>query len=342
MKNLIILLLISSLTGYSCNSSEQTISKEYFILLKDVQTMSVNTLKDNKINEIVQYSVSEKTIYCTDGIENVAILNKENNEVKIHNFISSTEKVFTVPFELKPLVLFLKDNNLFIGGSMETEMLIQLNFSTEEWFALHVPEQVAFKDKAIDDIVFFNDMLVAVDNLIMPKYLLYYKYSEDKQCAYSHYFQLKENGTYESYQKAFPTDLYLGLYSTTYGKGGGASHISVYSIQDMSKSFAVSVFTKRGDEKHVFNDFCFIGNTLFIADNQNGLGKLENIDSYLSTHSGAYGNARISNTLIQYTVYKGEEVIGLHAVENTNKIIITLKSKKGEFRHLIYDVNEIE
>ncbi len=340
MKNFTILLLISSLTGCAANNPEQTNVKEYFILQKDAETISLNTFKDNRINEFAQYPVDATTIYCTDGIEHLAMLNKENSKVTIHNFISSTQKSFSVPFEFKPLVLFLKDNYLFIGGSMETEMLIQFNFITEEWFALHVPEQVSFKNKAIDDIVFFNDMLVAVDNIVMPKYLLYYNYTADKKCEYSHLFQLKENGTYESYKKAYPTDQYLGLYSTTYGRMGGSCHISVYNMNDLSMSFAFSTTTKRGAPPHIFNDFCIINNTLYIADNQNGLGKLNNIGSHLTSNSGKYGNARISTTLISYTVFEGEEVVRLHAVNNTNKLIITLQNKKGDYRHVVYEVEE--
>jgi len=140
-----------------------------FLLLKDDRTISINSFENDKLNEIKSFSISQKSIYTTDQKERVAILDTAKNEVSIIEIKSSAQIKLTIPFEIKPKTILLNNENVFIGGEMGKELLIQYHLKSEKWFQLEIPEEVKVWGKAIDDLVVNDTLLIAVDNIVLPK-----------------------------------------------------------------------------------------------------------------------------------------------------------------------------
>ncbi|MDX9790888.1 MAG: hypothetical protein RBT61_08685 [Candidatus Kapabacteria bacterium] len=247
-------------------------SGNLFLLQKDDNTVSINSFENEKINEINTFKISEKSIYTTDQKERVIILDTVKNNISIFNINSSNQINLSIPFEIKPKTILLNNENIFVGGEMGKEILVQYHLKNEKWYQLEIPNEVIFFGKAVDDLVINDSLLIAVDNIIMPKYILYYHLNAKDKLKFSHFKELKSNSSYESIHQARISEKYLGLLSTTMNHGTVREHITLYADLDLRKSFAISVEYK-GDI--IFKDLLIIDNKLFIANSFKGLGILD-------------------------------------------------------------------
>jgi hypothetical protein len=330
-----ILILFPILTIFGQNGLKEG---NLFLLLKNSKIISVNYFNEDKIQELKSFEITKKSIYTTDQKTRVAILDTAKNNVTIFDTETINEIKLTIPYDLKPKTILLNNDNLFIGGEMGKEMLVQYNINSKKWYQLDIPTQATFPRKAIDDLVVNDSLLIAIDNLIMPKYILFYRLNANNRLDFSHFKDLKSNGAYESIYKGRITSTYLGLISGTYsGYTGAGGHITVYKNIDLIESFAVSSGQEEKDY-HTFNDFLIIGNKLIIASREKGLGILEIEPSYFKG-ADEYGNnefnADVSAKKVKYKEYKNKNIKSLTVIPNTTIIILTIEDKKGKIRHEI-------
>jgi hypothetical protein len=239
---------------------------------------------------------------------------------------------------LKPKTILLNDENLFIGGEMGKEMLVQYNIQSQEWYQLQTPIEVMFPGKAIDDLVVNDSLLVAIDNIIMPKYVLFYRLNSNGRLELSHYNGLKYNGAYESIHQGRITESYIGLLSDSYsGYVGATNHITIYNNVDLSSSFALS--SNQNDKNyHTFTDFILINNKIVIASKEKGLGIFEIKETYFKKtdeYSNRSSNRREDISKIKYRKYENQVITKLTLIPSTNKIVLTLEDTKGVIRHEI-------
>lgn len=311
-----------------------------FLLQKDEKTIAINSFKNEKVNEIKSFPISEKSIYTTDQKERVAILDTAKNDVTIFDVHSEKQTKISIPFEIRPKAVLLNNDNLFVGGEMGKEMLIQYHLQSEKWHQLEIPKQVLFWGKAVDDLVVNDSLLIAIDNIVMPKYVLYYHLNPKNKIELSHFRELKSNGTYEHIHQGRITQKYFGLKSGTYsGYIGGTNHITIYDNIDLKKSFSISSNEHKKDY-HTFNDFLIFNDKVIIASKEKGLGTFEIKKSYFKD-SDEYGNnkfnVKISASKINYTSFKNGTIIKLVIIPYTEKIILTIKDKKGVIKHEIIE-----
>src|SRR5690606_21865357 len=97
---------------------------DYFLLLKDQRTVSVNTYEDGQLFENKTHKINKNMIYATDGVSNVALLDTAKNALLIFDINSSKEIRLTIPYMLKAKIIFLTQESVFIGGEMISEMLV--------------------------------------------------------------------------------------------------------------------------------------------------------------------------------------------------------------------------
>lgn len=312
-----------------------------FLLLKDRKTLSINSFENDKINELKSFSISEKSIYTTDQKERVAILDTANNSATIFNLKTSEEIKLTIPYEIKPKTILLNDDNLFIGGEMGKEILTQYHLQNEKWYQLEIPKEVVFFGKAVDDLVVNDSLLIAIDNIVMPKYVLFYRLNSNSKLELSHYKGLKHNGAYESIHQGRITDKYLGLSSNTFsGYVGGTNHITIYDNLELTSSFAISS-NQNDKDYHTFADILIVKDKILIASKEKGLGVFEIKTTYfkkLDKYGNNDSNPRESTSKIKYSKYDKQVIIKLTLIPNTDNVIVTLENVKGVFTHEIIEV----
>ena len=293
MRHKITIILLSLLTQFSYGQ-DGLIGKKFFILQKSDDSISVNSYDDNKINELCAYQLPDSSIYETDGLERLVILDIKRKKIEIHDFIRNKTITEKIPLKIKPLTIFLDKNNLFIGGEVGQEVLIQRNFKTGDWYSLDIPTDVLFPGKAIDDIVVNNDTIYAVDNIVLPKYILTYLNNDSAKCDYLRKIDLKANGPYESIRQAMITSDYFGLISDTYsGYSGAAYHITIYDKVDFQNSFAITVESK---DMYSLSDFVITEDRLIILSRVKGIGTFTFKPNYFK-NMDEYDNSKFNITV---------------------------------------------
>lgn len=327
-----IILLFISINLFSQNGLE---NGNLFILPKNKNAITLNKFEADKIIEIKKFPINKNSIFSTNQKNLVGILNRSNKKISIYNIETEKKLRLSIPFDIKPKSLLIDDNNIFIGGEMENEMLIQYNFHNQKWYSLEIPEEIKFPGKSIDDIVINDNYLIAIDNIIIPKYILYYHINSDNKLIYSHQRSLKFNSSYESTHFARLENELLGLYSTTFNWGTFSEHITVYRGLDLKESFAIS---SDYTYKSKIVDIILIEGNLYVANSSKGLGKLKIEDNFFKAKD-EYGweesNPQLDENLINYQQYTNEEIIKLTKIPNANTFIVTLKDKNGNYRNEI-------
>ena len=233
---------------------------------------------------------------------------------------------------------------MFVGGEMGKEMLVQYHIQSEKWHKLEIPEELTSWGKAVDDLVVNDSLLIAIDNIVLPKYILFYPLNTTGKLEFSHFRELKYNSSYETTRQGRISEKYLGLNSTTMNHGMVYEHFSIYADLDLVRSFAISAEVKRDEnfnyQKPNFNDFLLIEDKLFIGNREKGLGVFEIKDSYFKKSKDRFdcSNARVSEDKVNYKEYKNEEIIRLTIIPNETKIILTIRNMRNEIRYEIMDV----
>jgi len=338
MKKLIaILTLFYSLTALGQNG----VKGSYFLLLNNKSTISLNTFKNSAILEHKTFDITEKSIFTTDKKSRVAILDTAQNSIVLYDFLLSKETNLTIPYELKPKTILLFDSKLFIGGEMGKEILIQYQIKKNQWEKLEVPEEVQMWGKAVDDLVVNDSLLIAIDNIVTPKYVLFYNLKSEAKVELVHFKELKHNGAYESIHQGRITETYIGLLSDTYsGYVGATNHITIYNNLDLTNSFALS--SNQNDKNyHNFTDFVLTKDKVVIASKEKGLGIFEIKESYFektNKYSNRRSNRREDISKIKYTKYNNQVITKLTLIPNTSKIVLTLEDKKGIFSNEIIKI----
>ncbi len=336
--NLTAITLFLILTVFGQNGLK---SGDFFLLQKDRNTISINTFENNRIIELNSFPISDKSIYTTDQKSRVAILDTAKNHVTIFNLKTSDELTLTVPYDIKPKSLLLNEDNLFIGGEFDQEMLVQYHIKSEKWFTLEIPIQVLSIGKAIDDLVISDTLLVAIDNIITPKYVLFYRLNSNSKSELSHFKELKYNGAYERIHQGRITEKYFGLVSDTFsGWVGRTNHITIYENFDLTSSFALSS-NQSDKDYHTFTDFLIIKDKVIIASEEMGLGIFSIKNSYFKK-SDEFGNetrnAKVSTSKIKYDDYETITIIKLTPIPNSENVVLSLLDEKGAISHKILEI----
>jgi len=346
IKQLTLITLTLSIMA-ACRPSE-TQKSDYFLLLKDEKTISVNTYKNDKIIEIKTFTISEKSIFTTDQKEKVAILDTQKNTITIYEIHTSKETELSIPYDIIPRSILLNEDNLFIGGEMNKELLIQHHIQSGKWHQLEIPKEIhLWSRKAIDDLLVNDSLLIAVDNEVLPKYILFYRLENtNEKLALSHFVELLPNRANETIFQGRITPDYFGLRSNTFTlRRGNGKHITIYNTLDLTESFAISVFTDIGEEKdETYNDFLIIDNTVVIASSKNGLGLFKIEKSYFKGADykslGLDYNLIIIDPEISYKAYENEHIIRLTQIPKTKKIVLTIENDTKNIRHEMMEIGE--
>ena len=311
-----------------------------FLLLKDQKTISINSFDNEKIYEIRTFPISEKSIFTTDQNARVAILDTATNVLTIFDVHSSNQTNLSIPFDIRPKALLLSNDNLFIGGEMGKEILIQYHLESKKWYQLEIPEEVMLYGKAIDDLVVNDTFLIAIDNIILPKYILFYHLNSNSKVDLSHFKALRTNGPYESIHQGRITEKYFGLISETLsGYSGVSEHITIYDGLDLEKSFAITTNVHEEDY-HSFNDFLICNDKIIIASKEKGLGVFDVEKSYFKVFDYPRDtfNVQIGTSKIDYTPFENRTILKLTIIPNADRIVLTVENNSGIIEYEIIEI----
>ncbi|MEW6709640.1 MAG: hypothetical protein AB1403_07440 [Candidatus Riflebacteria bacterium] len=297
----------------------------YFLLRNNEKTISLNEFVNESVSIVASYSAPETSIYGTDGIRYTAIFNPEKMELMVIGSEDGSVHVEEVPFQALFHTIMVHDGSIFLGGEKDKgTKLVRLDIATRSWSELENPVRGR---KAIDDLILDNDYLIAVDNVVFPKYILYYKLEKDGQIAFSHKTSLRFIGGFEEIQSARILGKKIGVFSTTLKRL--RDNITVYNKDNFKDDFFVI-----NSEAAGFNDFLLSGDNLIIATKNEGLIRVDYSQKKDNSNPDLV-NATIFDRL-KIKFEKGESLESLTDVPGSDKMIVSLKNEFGNFRHVVF------
>lgn len=139
--------------------------------------------------------------------------------------------------------------------------------------------------KSIDAFLQYENLLIAVDNIVVEKYFLVYDISYAKMPRLLGKFGIPFHGVYEHIYKVASNGKYFATLSTTSGRMAWAQHLSIFQLPTL-KELTVITNSKtanrwssyaglQNDSSVIWESMCFFGDTLVIASNRFGLGLID-------------------------------------------------------------------
>jgi hypothetical protein len=177
---------------------------------------------------------------------------------------------------------------LYAGGSGGREVLGRFDFNepAPAWTPLPVPEQFRQEGKSIDDLLVDGDRLIAVDNVVVPKWLLLYDVTNPSRPALADVRELPWHTSWEQIHTGSLGADWMALLSSGANHGTRSRHIEFYGRGSL-EPFGGMTEAYGGANLEVFGgvtvsldfrgwqDLAWVGNVLLIATGRHGLGVLD-------------------------------------------------------------------
>jgi len=206
---------------------------------------------------------------------------------------------------------------------------------------VNIPEEIYFQGKAIDGFLHYENSIIAIDNMIMPKYLIVYSKDNLPNLMVKETIELQPNGTYEEIFKGVNNRKYSALISSTVGgySNSNAHHLTILKTQNLNQGFNISSIQKKEYFKYLhWNDILLNDdNLLYIASKEKGLGVFRIKDNFFKKKSNdktkRYYQKTIDNSKIKYIYRTQDEIVELIPF-NQSKIILITKDLKEYYNYV--------
>lgn len=188
-------------------------------------------------------------------------------------------------------------NVLFAAGyrrnARESMWLIDIQGGDSTAQAVQLPADLSNErtNKSIDDLLLTGDRLIAVDDVMYPKFLIAYDVSTPASPELLGYHQIPNHGVYESIFHAAVGDRWMATLSGTSGRMAYAQHVGFFDAASLEEQFAMSNehrssrwanYPKQAEDTiGNWSSIAFWNDVLLIASGSDGVGVF-NPDSYLS------------------------------------------------------------
>ena len=150
----------------------------------------------------------------------------------------------TLPRRCRAHDFILHNEQLIVGGSSNShESIWVLDYThsrqpTTRWNALDIPIEVRKSGKAIDLLYVLNQMLVAVDNVISPKWFVFYALRTDVLPKPVGIHPLRVESAFERVYHGAEGDKLYAFYSRGAGGNFALSYVHIYFKDELARSAA--------------------------------------------------------------------------------------------------------
>ncbi len=350
------ILLFYTLSLYS----QMNNTSKWFLLPQKTET-KLCTFVNNKIMEITVIDVPQNSKYAID--ENDFVVNLDLDTIYICQINEKKESIKYYPkLPIPPTIaadcIAIKDGIIYIGGKKNQghgEILLLYDIKKEEWRTIPIPaEIITGYTKSIDDLLIEKDILIAVDDIASPKYLIEYTIQNPSSPVLSKVQKLENSGPYEHIQKGSSNSNYIALLSTSSGLYEISNIIAIYSKKrNYQNPFIWLTSKKQGetstksnkknnpniglDPFYEWKDILLIENHLFIAAKEEGIGHFIFSDSLFKSSSDQ--SKFIQNYIekyhgiINYIKQKEGSVVKLQAIPNNTHFFIAIIQYNGIYTY---------
>ena len=341
---------------------------KYFVLPHNKNNLSINQWLNDTIKTIDIYPFAFlQKITVSDGQQYLIIAHK-NDSLSLYNFKNKAETTIKIPFELFINTIFIQYQQVFIGGQISNtkkneEFLLVYHIQNKTWETLFIPSKIKKIGKGIDDFAISGDTLMAIDNMVTPKYILYYKLQPNSSPLYINYHEIASNYTNTQIHSARYNGQYLALnasYSSKISSGFFVPLIKATQIHEKLKSPKFNPFywgylpakelmlQKNYLQLHCsffyendvsnklqsqdITDFALLSDNIIFSHKTKGIAIFK-IDSIASSFDN---DIPLNN--IQYTQPPNGEIHKISLSPNPKKIILSIYKESENYKHSILDL----
>ncbi|WP_146697756.1 hypothetical protein [Geofilum rhodophaeum] len=313
--------------------------KDYY-LLPENQDNYIYQRENNKLIQLYRTDLPISNLYEFYDSDKLLSINSDSTKIRFYNVSLDSLRIvlqINVPNGLKIKSLKFVDNCLLLGGDWNSVSPFYVyHLKTSEWTDLKLPVGIMFPGKAIDDVVITENKIIAVDNIIMPKYLLEYKRTDLPKLENPKIIELEPNGTYESIERAVINDKYIVLLSGTAGgyPRANSEHITILRLSDFEDGFSIS---SRKLQKWAYldwTDIAIVRNKVYMGCYEKGLGRFRIWPSYFWKTPSLYNgwkNRNLGKWRIRYGLFSPKRIIDIVKC-NDNKLILIYKDKDNNYK----------
>jgi len=257
---------------------------------------------------------------------------------RVGKYNSITEYTdLVVPTGLRIHALAFRDNVLFAGRSGGKEPLgyYDVEGATPIWQPLFVPDSVFGHGKAIDGLHTFGNRLIAVDDVVLPKWFIEYDISDPRMPKLRKVLQMPTLGLGAPIRKTVATEDWLITFSSTVLQWSGFQFASIYDAHslellanlDNPKAGGHGRVSSPSElkKRRVWNSIAIYGDWLLFAGDTLGVGRI-NIVSALDSA----GESRVTECLPKYVLpadLSGKLALNVIPLEAVHLIAVVVQSE---------------
>ncbi|MGE5679238.1 MAG: hypothetical protein ACM34K_00020 [Bacillota bacterium] len=280
------------------------------------------------------YVTKDNCIVCLDTSSHKVIVKQLDQNWQVSN-----SKEITYPGSIFPVSILKHNNLIFLGGQLYNvkDIFMYYNLDKGEWKTIEIPKEITSYARSIDDLLIVKDTLYAVDNVILPKYIIKYNLSDADNIKLISYheipFMMGPNG---GIHKAILNKDYMIYISSSFSGYSRTSQdcIGVLKLSDLKTGFQICGSDYGIDEslEGYVVDIAVLNNTIVIAT----LDRL----LMLKIDTNYYNRNPQTDINSLEPVLKIEDgaITGLKVSEINNAIILSIFSEKNEVTERIFNL----
>lgn len=160
------------------------------------------------------------------------------------------------------------DGRIVIGGDSASESRLWWMHPDERcWRPLEMPADLQER-KAVDGLATDGKVLVAIDNIVFPKWMVRYVPNESAWMRLERVAQMRSQGSYERVLSASSGDTYFAVLSATVGAFAIGRHLCTYRFDDLSAGESVERVSVPDDAPSPAWEYCMQRDTLWVLNKQ--------------------------------------------------------------------------
>jgi hypothetical protein len=150
---------------------------------------------------------------------------------------SCAAETLVLPEKYEVRAVSVRGGVAYVGGRCGSEVLgrVELESGPLRWQPMDVPEEVRRWGKAVDAFVWRGERLVAVDDIVMPKWLLVYDTAWPLAPRLVSTVELQAHCSYETIHAGVGSDSCIGLISTSMNHGWSGVHLSILDASSFAE-----------------------------------------------------------------------------------------------------------
>lgn len=165
----------------------------------------------------------------------------------------------TLPRNCRADCLLIHKNAVYIGGgSKQGECLWKGKPGDRAWRSVALPPEMSAKrNKSIDGLFIDNDRLIAVDNLVIPKWILIYDIANFDDTQYLEKFKLQWHTSYERILFGAASKYLLALFSAGFNHGEASCFLSLLNkktFEELRYWFVSPTHSPKEDYRYCITD----------------------------------------------------------------------------------------